>query len=212
MKEQWSEQHQDHPVFQKGVEVRVAYEDLMHKLRYGQTGKVIGHVDGEVCVQLKGVEAPAVMPAEILVSNAGAPKFKPLRTFLRTTNEVKQSMLRLLGVTKPTEDNIEVLEVHMKTLSDFQLDTFIHCCRWALDLDEVKEIQIAPSKLVGLLLQGHLGFGQGAEDAEAQKRRMRVFKYMHKVSKMMLIPIRGSGPPEHVTLLVLRKGEEPCVR
>ena len=76
-REQWSEQHQDHPVFKKGVQVRVAQENLLHKLRYSQIGKVVGHVNGEVCVQLEASLAPVVMPAEILVSNAEAPKFKP---------------------------------------------------------------------------------------------------------------------------------------
>ena len=44
----WAEQHQDHPICKKGAEVRVARENLMHQLRYSQTGKVIGHVAGEV--------------------------------------------------------------------------------------------------------------------------------------------------------------------
>ena len=101
----------------------------MHKLRYSQIGKVIGHVEGEVCVQLENVQAPLVMPAEILVSNANAPKYKPLRTFLRSSNEAKQSMLRVLGVSDPRVDNVELLTPKMKTLSGSQVDVFTHCCR-----------------------------------------------------------------------------------
>ena len=210
----WAEQHEDHPICKKGAEVRVARENLMHQLRYSQIGKVIGHVDGEVCVRLDQVMAPVVMPAEILVSNKGAPEFKPLKTLLRTSHQVKKDLLKVIGVFDPTVEQVEVLTTQEKRLSDAELDTFLHCCRWALDLDEEKDLQIAPSKLVGLLLDGHLGIegSQGAEDPEAHQKRLRVFRYMHKVSKVMLIPIRGEGPPQHFTLLVLRKGEEQCLR
>ena len=71
--EVWAEKHQDHEIFQKGASVRVAYEHVLHKLRYGQKGKVIGYADGEVCVNLEKSLAPFVMPAEILVSNQKTP-------------------------------------------------------------------------------------------------------------------------------------------
>ena len=96
--EVWSEKHQDHAFFQKGAPVRVAYEHLLHKLRYGQKGEVVGYADGEVCVRLEKLLAPVVMPAEILVSDEKTPKFQALKTFLRTSNKVNEDMLRVLGV------------------------------------------------------------------------------------------------------------------
>ena len=180
-------------MFKKGLRVRVAHEHILHKLRLSQIGEVVGHKDGEVCVQLEEALAPVVIPAEILVSNAEAPKYKDLRTFLRTSHEIKRAMLRVIGISDPIVDNIEVINPKVETLSDAQIDTFAHVCRWALDLDEVKEVQVAPCKLVGLLLEGHLGFGMGSEDPEAHKKILRVFRRMLKVSKKMLIPIRGIG-------------------
>ena len=61
LRQEWAEQRQDHAVFKKGAQVRVACENLMHKLRYSQIGKVFGHVDGEVCVQLQASLALVVM-------------------------------------------------------------------------------------------------------------------------------------------------------
>ena len=84
-RQEWAEKHEDHPVFKKGLQVRVAYERLLHKLRYNQIGEVIGHKAGEVCVQLQESLTPTVIPAEILVSNSEAPNFKKLTTFLRTS-------------------------------------------------------------------------------------------------------------------------------
>ena len=109
MAEEWAEAHEDHDVFNQGVEVRVAFEHMLHKLRYGQIGNVIGHVQGEVCVQLKNMGALVVMLGKILVSNAHAPKYQALKTFLRTPHKVKEDMLRVIGVSDPTIEQVEVL-------------------------------------------------------------------------------------------------------
>ena len=91
------------------MEVRVAYEHVMHKLRYGQLGKVIGHKGGQVAVLLDKSFVPQVLPCEILVSTAGSPKFQALQTFLRKPMSLKVDMLRVLGVSDPTTEQIEVL-------------------------------------------------------------------------------------------------------
>ena len=57
--EKWQEEHEEHEILWPGVEVRVAYEDLMHKLRYGGIGKVIGHKGGQVAVLLEKSFVPS---------------------------------------------------------------------------------------------------------------------------------------------------------
>ena len=89
--EVWGEKHQDHAFFQKGAPVRVAYEHVLHKLRYGQKGEVVGYADGEVCVSLEKALVPIVMPAEILVSDEKKAKFQALKTF-----ETRHSKLLLV--------------------------------------------------------------------------------------------------------------------
>ena len=213
LEEQWAEAHEDHEVFKPGLQVRVAYECLLHKLRYGEVGLVLGHVGGEVCVRLEKISAPVVMPAKILLSNSGAPKFKPLQTFLRKPQSEKQDMLRVVGVSDPTVEQIEVLLPSQAKLTDAEVDYFGHCCRWSLGLDEVREVQLAPCQLVGLLLDGYLEVegSMGYEDPEAQQKRLRVCRNMYEVSQLMLVPIRGLHP-EHFTLLVISKGDEEGVR
>ena len=170
--EVWAEKHQDHEIFQKGASVRVAYEYVLHKLRYGHKGKVIGYADGEVCVNLEKSLVPVVMPAEILVRHHQTSKFHPLKTFIRTGHKVKEDMLRVIGISDPTIDGIEVLQPKQNRLSDKELDYFGHCCRWALGLDEVRQVQFAPCALVELLLDGveEVEGSQGAEDPEAHKK------------------------------------------
>ena len=190
--------------------MRVAYEHVLHKLRYGQKGEVVGYADGEVCVSLEKALVPIVMPAEILVSNAKTPKFQALKTFLRTSHKVKEDMLRVLGVSDPTAENIEVLHPNEKRLSDKELDYFGHCCQWALGLDEVRDVQFAPCSFVELLLDGveEVEGSQGAEDCEAHEKRLRVIKWMAEKGQILLIPIRSRKQPEHFTLLAIRKDDE----
>ena len=159
--------------FQKGAPVRVAYEHVLHKLRYGQKGEVVGYADGEVCVSLEKSLVPIVMPAEILVSDEKKAKFQALKTFLRTPHKTKEEMLRVLGVSDPTIENIEVLHPSEARLSDKQLDYFGHCCQWALGLDDVRDVQFAPCSFVELLLDGveEVEGSQGAEDREAHEKK-----------------------------------------
>ena len=212
--EVWAEKHQDHVVFKKGAKVRVAYEHLMHKLRHGQQGEVIGYADGEVCVKLQQALVPIVMPAQILVSYTKPARFLPLKTFLRTPHKAKEDMLRVLGVSDPSAELIEILTPKQQRLSDKELDYFGHCCLWALGLDEERDVQFAPCALVELLLDGfeEVEGSMGAEDPEAHEKRMRVFKWMAQRSKILLVPIRSSLKVEHFTLLVIRKDDEHRVR
>ena len=115
---------------------------------------------------------------------------------------LKVDMLRVLGISDPTTEQIEVLLLAKKRLSNAELDYFSVCCRWSLGLDEIRPFQYASCQLVELLLEGHLEVAgsMGLEDPEAQVKRVRVFKHMLEVSKLMLIPIRGMNP-ERVSLL-----------
>ena len=58
-------------------------------------------------------------------------------------------------------------------------------------------------------IEGHreVAGSMGLEDPEAQVKRVRVFKHMFEVSKLMLIPIRGLSP-EHFSLLALSKSDK----
>ena len=211
--EQWQSEHEEHAIFQPGVQVRVAYEHLMHKLRYGQVGKVIAHRQGEVLVMLDKSFAPLVLPAEILLSTAASPKYQQLQTFLRKSNTVKIEMLRVLGISNPAEDCIEVLLPNEERLSHVEVDYFGACCRWSLGLDENQQFQYASVWLLELLLQGYLGIqgSMGAESPEAHLKRMRVLKHMFQVSQLLLVPIRGVEP-EHFTLLAVSKSDKIEVR
>ena len=71
--ELWASRHEPHPVFEPGVNVRVAFEDLAHKLRYGQTGQVIGHSKGEVLVQLEHPFVPYVVDAKLWLAQQSLP-------------------------------------------------------------------------------------------------------------------------------------------
>ena len=108
--------------------MRVAYEHLMHKLRHGQQGEVIGYADGEVCVKLQQALVPIVMPAQILVSYTKPARFQPLKTFLRTPHKAKEDVLRVLGVSDPSAELIEIFVPKQHRLSDKELNYFGHCC------------------------------------------------------------------------------------
>ena len=176
--ELWASRHEPHPVCEPGVKVRVAFEDLAHKLRYGQTGQVIGHSKGEVLVQFEQPFVPFVVDAKLLVSTAGSPKYTPLRTFKNTAISLKRDMLRVLGISDPTEYKVEVYQVKRSMISDHELDIFGCCCRWALGLDEVRELQYADCALITLLLEGFLEIpgSFGMQVPEDHEKRMRVFK------------------------------------
>ena len=216
MIEAWAEEHEDHEVFKPGVRIRVGYESLLHKLRYGLVGRVVGHRGGEVCCSLEGMLAPVVLSESLLVNIEGQPKPKPLKTFLRECQETKKNLLRVIGIQNPCEDGIEVTTLQQQDLSDVEVDYFCHVSRWSLGLNEVRQVQLAPVTLTSMLLEGHLQKAQsagaiGMADPEAHVRRLRVFRHMFEVSELMVMPVRGLNP-EHFTLLAVSKKQDEEVR
>ena len=212
--ERWASQHEPHPIFQPGVKVRVAFEDLAHKLRYGKTGQVVGHSKGEVLVQLEQPFVPFVFDAKLLLSTAESPNYTPLKTFKNTTISLKRDMLRVLGISDPTAYKIEVYQTKREMISDAELDILGCCCRWALGFDEVRQLQYVDCQLTTLLVEGFLEIpnSQGMQVPEDHLKRMRAFQWMHEVSELLIIPIFSKSSPLHFSVLVIDKKNEPTVR
>lgn len=206
--------------FKVGDRVRVAFEDVVHKLKFGSSGTVKSVVDEDhLAVDLDSGIAPVVLQADLLQDIGGKGKARQLRNLVRVPAKTKRLLLMAAGHEHPEETTLSQLRAQDKELLDEHVDLYGAIVRWTLDLLDEVEVQVVPLQLSRLVLEGHLKEPQGPytlkpDLPEVHEKRLRCVRSMFKASKLMLVPLFGMNPG-HFTLLAIEKkceGEEVAVR
>jgi len=195
LKEEWLAEHVGHPDLKQKLRVTVAVENLIHRTRFGEAGRVVAVSDGSALVELEAIRclAPVILPIELLCPSEQLVKATTLKTLLRVSIEVKKMILMEIGVTDPQCEQIEVLTPKNEKLADHQVDIFAVLVRWSLGFEHEQKVQYVPLSLSRLILEGVVqetmgNYAHPFGNDENHKKRMKIFKAMFRKCELLLLP------------------------
>ena len=95
LKEEWLATHEGHPDFKPNMRVRVVVENLIHKTRFGEEGRIVAVSDGSALLELQEIRvlAPVIIPIELLCLAEQFVKATLVKTMLRVSIETKKMIL-----------------------------------------------------------------------------------------------------------------------
>lgn len=187
-----------------GCRVRVAVEDVVFKLRFGDEGKVDSVTKGTAQVHFDKSLSAVDVPLRLL-ERGPFKKSKPLKTFARVSLVEKQGLLMSLGVGNPTESTIEEVPTKGDELLDENVDVYGIMTMWSLSSLDDSKISYVPLSLTRAVLRNQ-GCDQGMEEQalpELAAKQLRAMMRLVTDKSLVLMPVWGGG---HFVLMALRKG------
>jgi len=194
-----------------GDKVRVAFEDLLHKLRYGDSGTVLD-VSSEnlAVVNLVASIAPVTIPLALLDKEPTGGWLKKIATkgLVRMPMTAKIGLLLEIGIDNPLEEVIEVSKPNA-LMTDQAINVFCAVLRHNLGLlADTKCAYVMPllSRFIIEDMTGKpLASDYSVASAELKAKRLRCFRNLWAEANVVLIPVFSCEAPRHWTLLALRK-------
>ena len=194
-------------VLQAGQKVRVTEEDLVHKMRYGETGVVEKVIGEKVKVLFSMPLVPVTMPLRLLtpLPSKEWAKNDGLVGLVRKSKVTKIDCLVDSGLTDPLDAQVSEFDDEMTT--DQSVSLWAAIVRENLGLLYDRELFVLPVMLHQVVTGGEsLGIVQGKMEVEVcddiKAKRLRYIKYHYENAKMTLVPVFANN---HWTLLSVMK-------
>ena len=185
-----------------GQKVKLAVEDLIFKLRLGETATVEQVMGLTARVLFETALVATDVPTELLEPGPWKAS-KPLRTFARVSHSDKQVLLMSLGIDGSGHALLEKLPAKGDGIFDESVDVYGAMVSWSFPGNGFSYVPLSLSRCV---LRNH-GFDQGGMPEmppELAAKQLRALRQLLNGAKVVTLPVYAA---EHFATLILRQNE-----